>query len=402
MITSLVSEPWRGLDSSVADVIEPELEAITEEILEGIAAEVPEYARPLEGAFGRGIRTGVGEALSQFVALIRDPDAGRDLGREVYVALGRGELRQGRTLDSLQAAYRVGARVAWRRIARAGRRAKLDSEALSLLAEAIFAYLDELSADSVEGYAEAQSEIVELRRRRQRELVELLMRDPPAGDTDVRVAEKAAGWKLPRTVAAVACAEADLPQLSRRLPTDALVTELDQLGCILVPDPEGPGRLGEIERAAKGLQVALGPSAEPAYLHESWHLARMALRALEAGALPSGGATRADECLAELLLFEGRQMASRLAADRLAPLDSLTPKARARMEESALAYIRHRGNAVEMAAELHLHPQTVRYRLQRLRELLGDALEDPNARFELEIALRHRDAGAIEHRPPPR
>jgi PucR C-terminal helix-turn-helix domain len=390
MTDSLVSEPWRGLDSSVADVIEPELEAITEEILETIAAEVPEYARPLEGAFGRGIRTGVGEALSQFVALIRDPDAGRDLGREVYVALGRGELRQGRTLDSLQAAYRVGARVAWRRIARAGRRAKLDSEALSLLAEAIFAYLDELSADSVEGYAEAQSEVVELRRRRQRELVELLMRDPPAEDTDVRVAEKAAGWKLPRSVAAVACAEADLPQLSRRLPTDALVIDLDQLGCVLVPDPEGPGRLGEVERAAKGLRVALGPPVEPICLHESWHLARMTLRALEVGALSSGGLTRADEHLAELLLFEGRQMASRLAADRLAPLDSLTPKARARMEESALAYIRHRGNAVAMAADLHLHPQTVRYRLPRLRELFGEALEDPEARFELEIALRGR------------
>ena len=81
---------------------------------------MPEYARPLEGRFGRGIRTGVGEALRQFVALIRDPDAGREPGREVYVELGRGELRQGRTLDSLQAAYRVGARVAWRRIAAAG------------------------------------------------------------------------------------------------------------------------------------------------------------------------------------------------------------------------------------------------------------------------------------------
>jgi hypothetical protein len=404
MTNSLVSEPWRGLDSSVADVIEPELEAITEEVLATIAAEVPEYARPLEGAFGRGIRTGVGEALSQFVALIRDPDAGRDLGREVYVALGRGELRQGRTLDSLQAAYRVGARVAWRRIARAGRRAKLDSEALSLLAEAIFAYLDELSADSVEGYAEAQSEIVELRRRRQRELVELLMRNPPAAEADVKAAEKAAGWTLPRTVAALACAEADLPQLSRRLPADALVTELDQLGCVLVPDPEGPGRLGEVERAATGLRVALGPPAEPARLRESWRLARAAQRALGAGALPPGGAVRVDEHLAELLLFEGRQIASRLAARRLAPLDPLTPKARARMEESALAYIRHRGNAVAMAAELHLHPQTVRYRLQRLRELLGDALDDPDARFELEIALRSTAATrqGAEHGVPDR
>ena len=55
---ALDSEPWRGLPVEVADLIEPELSAITEEILATIAREVPEYARPLEGNFGRGIRTG--------------------------------------------------------------------------------------------------------------------------------------------------------------------------------------------------------------------------------------------------------------------------------------------------------------------------------------------------------
>lgn len=381
-------EPWRGLRPSIADVIEPELEAITEEILETIAAEVPEYARPLEGAFGRGIRRGVGEALSQFVALVRDPDAGRELGREVYVGLGRGELRQGRTLDSLQAAYRVGARVAWRRLARAGRRARLDSEQLSLLAEAIFAYLDELSADSVEGYAEAQSEIADLRRRRGRELVELLMRDPPPPDADVHAAAKAAGWKLPRSLAALACAPEDLPPLSRRLPSDVLSAELDHSGCILIPDPDGPGRGDEIERAADGLVAALGSTGGPDRVRESWELARSMLRAVDSGALESAGLVRAGDRLGDLLLFEGRVLVDRIVVERLAPLDSLTAGARTRMAETALAYIRHRGNAVAMAADLHLHPQTVRYRLQRLRELLGDALEDPDARFELEIALR--------------
>lgn len=381
-------EPWRALDPSVADVIEPELEAVTEEILETIAAEVPEYERPLEGAFGRGIRRGVGEALSQFVALIRDPEAGR-VGRDVYVALGRGESRQGRTLDSLQAAYRVGARVAWRRLAQAGQRAELDSEVLSLLAEAVFAYLDELSADSVEGYAEAQSEIVELRQRRQRELVHLLMRDPPAADGDVEAAAKVAGWMLPRRVAALAFSAVDLPRLGRHLPSDALATEIEDVGCALVPDPDGPGRRAALERAAGEAIVALGPGGEPARLRESWELAAAMLRAMEAGTLAIRGFGCVDEHLGDLLLFEDRGVPARLAARRLAPLASLTPKARARMEESALAYVRHRGNAVAMAAELHLHPQTARYRLRRLRELLGEALEEPDARFELEVALRY-------------
>jgi DNA-binding PucR family transcriptional regulator len=41
-----------------------------------------------------------------------------------------------------------------------------------------------------------------------------------------------------------------------------------------------------------------------------------------------------------------------------------------------------------VAAELHVHPQTVRYRVARLRELLGQRLESAEGRFELEMALR--------------
>jgi len=388
MIRTVDSEPWRGLPRSIADLIEPELEAITEEILEAIAREVPEYARPLEGRFGRGIRTGVGEALSQFVALIRDPDAGRGLGREVYVGLGRGELRQGRTLDSLQSAYRVGARVAWRHLARAGRRAELDAEVLSLLAEAIFAYIDELSADSVEGFAAARAESDDLRRRRREEVVALLMRDPAAAAADVRAAAQAAGWKAPRELAVLACAEDDLGSIVRRLPADALGAGFDGLGCVLVPDPSGPGRAKEIERAVGKRGAALGSAGGLDRTRESWQLAKAGLRAAEAGLVCGGGLLRAEDHLGELFLHEGGSLAPRIAARRLAPLEPLTPKARARMEETALAFVRHRGNSVEMAADLQIHPQTARYRLARLRELLGDQLDDPDARFELEIALR--------------
>lgn len=388
MTKSLESEPWRSLPGSVADLIEPELEAVTAEILATIASEVPEYARPLEGRFGRGIRTGVGEALKQFVALIRDPEAGRGLGREVYVALGRGELRQGRTLDSLQAAYRVGARVAWRRLARVGREAELDSEVLSLLAEAIFAYIDELSADSVDGYAAAQSESGDVRRRRRHELVVLLMCEPAAEVEDVRAAARAAGWKLPRKLAALACSDDDLAAIVRRLPADTLSSSFDELGCVLVSDPAGPGRAGEIERAAGKRAAALGPATGVDTVHESWRLAKAGLGALESAAASADELFISEDHLADLLLLEGKDLVRRIAALRLASFQSLTPNARERMRETALAFVRQRGNSVEMAAALHVHPQTARYRVARLRELLGDQLDDPDARFELEVALR--------------
>ncbi len=387
MTTSPDSEPWRGLPPEVADLIEPELDAITDAILVAIALEVPDYARPLEGRFGHGVRTGVTEALRQFAELIRSPSGARGPGREVYVALGAGELRQGRTLDALQSAYRVGARVAWRRLAAAATRAGVEPEVLSLLAESIFAYIEELSADSVEGYSEARSQIEGERRRRRRELVSVLLRDPPAEQADLRAAAETAGWTLPRTAAALACREEQLERVAARLPADALAAPLDGIGCVILPDPDGPGRRRQPERVAR---AALGPTAPLAEVGTSWSLARAALRAIEAGAIEAAHLVRVDEALTELLLFENGGLVNRIAARRLAALDPLTPRARLRMEETALAYVQQQGNAAAMARTLGVHPQTARYRLTRLRELLGDALDDPDARFELELALRAR------------
>jgi DNA-binding PucR family transcriptional regulator len=94
--------------------------------------------------------------------------------------------------------------------------------------------------------------------------------------------------------------------------------------------------------------------------------------------------------LTELLIFENAGLAERIATRRLAPLTALTPKARRRMEETALAYVQRHGNAAAMARALDVHPQTARYRLRGLRELIGDALDDADARFEIELALRAR------------
>ena len=60
-----------------------------------------------------------------------------------------------------------------------------------------------------------------------------------------------------------------------------------------------------------------------------------------------------------------------------------------RLEETLLAWLEG-GGAPEAAKALSVHPQTVRYRLKKLRDLFGDALDNPDARFELETAVRVR------------
>ncbi len=55
-----------------------------------------------------------------------------------------------------------------------------------------------------------------------------------------------------------------------------------------------------------------------------------------------------------------------------------------------LAWLRAQGQVLAAAAALPAHPQTVRYRMRKIRRLFGAALDDPDARLALQLALTHR------------
>jgi len=218
--------------------------------------------------------------------------------------------------------------------------------------------------------------------------VTLLLAEAPAEAADIAAAAQSAGWRLPRVLSVAACEDRDLGIFAGRLPTDTIVTVVEGAGCILLPDPEGPGRLDQMRRAAAKVTVAIGPATDPLGAARSWELAKSLLRATATGAVEGEGVLRAEDHLADLLLTENPHLISLLTTQRLAPLADLTPKAHERMRQTTHAYVRHHGNAVAMANELNVHPQTARYRITRLRELFGNDLDDPDKRFELELALR--------------
>jgi PucR C-terminal helix-turn-helix domain len=396
MGATLDERPWASLPPHVADVLRPELPAVAEEIIGAISAGVPEYALPLEGRFGEGLRTGVERALQRFLDLSGRDDPGRDPVRQIYVDLGRGELRAGRPLDALLSAYRLGARVAWRRLAAAGERGGLEPRTLYLLAESIFAYIDELSGESVEGYAMEQAAIAGAQQRRRRELAALLVQEPPADPAVVEAAALATGWPLPVLVAAVYVEPgagerpADPDRLASRLGEGTIATELAPGACALVPDPDAPGRRAQLAAAFRDGLATLGPSVPWPDAHVSAARARAVLGLARSGALESHGLVVAAEHPVPLLLHADLRLARDIAAGALAPLAGETPASRERLTETLAAWLRHRGRTEAVAAALHVHPQTVRYRLGRLRELYGARLDDPDARFELELALRSR------------
>jgi hypothetical protein len=417
--------PWEALPAKVAPVLRAELHALADEIIVAVAEGVPDYAQPLEGDFGRTMRLGVEEALRQFVALIEAPEAGRGAGQGVYVDLGRGEMRAGRSLDALLSAYRLGARAAWRRFAAAGERAGLDPRTLYLLAESIFAYIDELSADSIEGYAREQAAAAGADQRRRRRLVRLLIQSPPAAPGAVEAAAADAGWPLPRTLAAVAVEGEEADRVASRLPVDVLMAPLPAGAVLIVPDPVAPGRRRELERALRGRAAVLGPTVGWPEAEVSFARAVAVLRLALDGALgspdddgepaplapaadvrsrPAGvrGLLLADDHGLALLLGADRRLANDVAERALAPLDEESSRSRDRLAATLAAWLRHRGRTEEIARTLHVHPQTVRYRLGRLRDLFGERLDDPEARFELEVALRTPPPAPRSSAPLPR
>ncbi len=389
-MTELLNQrPWTALPAETATVLRPELPGLSDAIVEAISVGVPDYARDLEGPFGMALRTGVEEALRQFVDLVQRSDPERGAGREVYVNLGRGEMRAGRSLDALLAAYRLGARVAWRRLAAAGEAAGLEPRTLYLLAESIFAYIDELSGESIEGYAMEQAAAAGELQRLRRRLAGLLVQDPPADAVAVQAAALATGWALPEQLAAVV-AEGDEPdRLAMRLGTDVIGVYVPPHVCALVPDPDAPGRRAQLEAAFEGRLGSIGPTVGWRHAAVSASRATATIGLAREGAIepPEGLLDATDHSLA-LLIASDRRLARDIATGALAPLDGETEASRERLTQTLLAWLRGRGRTEQVAAELHVHPQTVRYRLGRLRDLYGDRLDEPDFRFELELALR--------------
>jgi PucR C-terminal helix-turn-helix domain len=389
--TQVPDVPWEALPPQAAAALRPRLEPTVDEVIDAIRAAVPAYAQPLEGPFGEGFRTAVAHALSQFLDKVAGSEPAPSGARDFYFDLGRNEAREGRTLEALLAAYRVGARVAWRGAVQAAREAGFGAETLSVLAEAIFAYIDELSARSAQGFAFEQSVAAGEAASRRRTLVHLLIQTPPAERTAVEAAAREAGWRLPSSLAAVIWQDDPDGRAGSRLPLGSVSATLEgDMQCAIIPDADAPRRRADVTRALGGRRAAIGPVVPWREASRSADRALATLRLARAGLVPDDRVAVAEEQLPELIVHGDGRLLEELAERVLAPLDGRTEKARARLLETLRAWLDHQGRVTDVAAALHLHPQTVRYRVAQLRDIFGEALDDPAARFELTLAVRAR------------
>jgi hypothetical protein len=390
----MATEPWQAepLPPETVEAVRSELGWLVDGIVTAVRAASPVYGEVLAAPEGMGIRLGIEQAARAFLEAVehgRRPAGETD---ELWRRLGEAEFQAGRSLDDLRAAFRTGIRAAWRGAADLALRAGVSAPIAIALAEAIFVYGDELATDVVEGYLRMQSDEAGERERRRRRLATLLL-DPAGADPEaLQRAGELSRWPVPRTLAVLALA-ADSPiTVTRRLGVDALAGADAGGSWLVLADPDGPGRRAAVDRALENEPAALGPAVAPADAHRSLRWARLTLQLAQAGALPNRGLMRVEDHLATVLLLQDPEMARALAEDRLRALGELPRVERQRLAETLAAWLAHQRHTPRIAQELHVHPQTVRYRIAKLRELLGDSLDTPDGRFELELALRAQAA----------
>jgi hypothetical protein len=365
------------LDPPAIAAIQTELPGLADEIVDVIQGEVAEYSDTLRGDFGQTIRLGTEQALRRFIG---EED---DESPAVYRALGYGEHQSGRSLDALQSAYRIGARVAWRRMSGLAAEAGASTTAQHHLAEAMFAYIDQLASESVDGYAAAQLARAGDLERRRATLLAMLLITPAVDHEQLAATATEARWPLPRTLACLAV-DGEPGPVARRLSGNTLHGDLDGSMCVVVPDPAGLRREADLAAQRLGVRIGVGPTVS---VGEASRSLRWAGLAIELAGRES--AVCAEDRLADVALRAAPEIVRALHARALLPLAGETERSRRRLEQTLHAWMRHHGSQSAIAAELAVHPQTVRYRVRRLRELFGDALTDPDRRFELEVALRN-------------
>ena len=375
-----------ALDRSLIELLRETLPEVAVHTVTAVREEVPGYGEGLGDQLAATIEQAVQMALAGFLRIAgRTGGPGTPLSPtlEGAYALGRGEARAGRSADALLAAYRVGARVAWRELSATAVASGASAQTIASFAERVFAYIDELSAASVAGHSDERETTGRVRQRYLDRLAIALLRGD-SGDALVAAAERA-DWKPPRTLTAVVLPEAQVrPVLG--LVADGALTPSEHglpegLAAVLVPDVGGRSR-GPFLKLLADRHAVVGP-ARP------WQQARASYeRAVRGLPLRRGAAPLDTERhLPSLVVGADPEALADLRAEALAPLAGLRPATAEKLEATLRSWLLHQGRREEVAADLFVHPQTVRYRMGQLRELYGDRLDDPQTVLALTLAL---------------
>ncbi len=162
-------------------------------------------------------------------------------------------------------------------------------------------------------------------------------------------------------------------------------------GQVVVLAPEDPQRLGaalrtRLDGVTVGVTTATGGVAE---IRQAWVEARQSLAALLRLGRSGEVSDPAGLGLARLLLgSNGPQELEEFVTRTLGPVLDYDRGRDTRLAETLEAWFDSGGALRETADRLHVHPNTVGQRLERVGRLLGDNWREPGRKLDLQLALQ--------------
>ncbi|NLG22671.1 MAG: GAF domain-containing protein [Actinomycetales bacterium] len=239
-------------------------------------------------------------------------------------------------------------------------------------------------------------------RRRGDLLVDLLVGRSGAGPLTARASLLGADLALPHAVLVVDGADPQLRQVAVDLAinTNGLSAEVGERLVLVLPEeePRGAGRRlvrrtkGDSGRVPVGRAVptvgVAGPVTGVDGLRAAYQEASRSLDALLA--LGRRGDVSDAMGLGFVGLLMGRHDPAEHVTARLGPVLSYDADRGTSLLETLEAWLAEDRHLARTGARLHVHPNTVTQRLDRIGQLLGDGWQEPERLLELGFALRLR------------
>lgn len=330
-------------------------------------AEIPEYASLTSGELETEVLPISRRAVTAFFSAFFN---GRRIGAadlRVFEESGRVRLAMGVPLDSVLHAYRIAGRVTWAAVVSTIRPG--EEPLLGDLAAGWIDFIDQASCLVARGYLAASHERMRHVDARRRELVEALLSATDPADVaavSLRFSTVLASTYVPVVVAGDGIAGRIDALLDAARP-GALGGHRGNRVLLLVPDELTAATAETLRHVAAGI-VAYGPPASPGedLVTAVQHAEQLAdLAASEYGGT---GIYGPDDLLVEQLMLAAPRLTSAL---RRRVTDALAARDPSGVIGATLRTYLSCGSVPETARLELVHPNTVGYRLSRVRDLLG-------------------------------
>jgi hypothetical protein len=302
---------------------------------------------------------------------------------EPFRVSARTRAGEGMPLEDLLHAYRLGGRLGWKAIVEAALPGERDG--LLIGAELLMRYIDIVSATVAQAYLDARQHVVSEEERRLRALLRALCEDdgPLRADT----ANLASRVGVPLTdsyqpFALTIPGEGAIRhgQLAADLRAQNILalTEGDRVSGLLAEEQE--------LRSQPGILLAVDAPAPRGALTTVLDRVRLVI---DLGRrLGRTGLLTPDDIALEMLLAGSPATADALVSRVIGPLRGASGQ-RAGLEDTLRRFIAAQTDRRSAATELHIHPNTLDYRLRRIEDLTQLRLADPRDMTIIVLALSH-------------